>query len=348
MTEPSPVTGFEQAHLDRVHAEVLQSVQHSMSKPEQAELAQILNTVDRMDAQVLQNAQHAVLEKFGSYIPADTPCHHVRTEMLPAVQDGGGYVSSKNLLEIAPYHIRSGGLHQAVHEYCHCFSHPQFYRSLDNSPNEMEIVESLTEHIADKIPTYGRLSGFMSTIDSMYDQRGMANGKRMLQAAQELEAALGEATLMRAYFKGDKAAIRKLSRAAVDIYPKKVSPAAWSAALAVGGKDGSRQLAECLVAASLLSEGRLPRNAIVFSIAELPGWHLPINHFSDINTAQQEKLIEQGKKARERLGPKFDQAFYNFDKEAAKQAMKQVREDLLANWKPVLTGKPFLNNQSWE
>ena len=348
MTEPSPVTGLEQAHLDRVHAKVLQSVQHSMSKPEQAELARILNTIDRMNAQVLQNAQLAVLEKFGSHIPVDTPCHHVRTEMLPAFQDGGGYVPQKNLLEIAPYHIRSGGLHQAVHEYCHCFSHPQFYRSLDNAPNEREIVESLTEHIADKIPTYGRLSGFMSTIDSMYDQTGMANGKRMLQAAQELETALGEATLMRTYFKGDEAAIRKLSRAAVDIYPKKVSPAAWSTALAVGGKEGSRQLAECLIAASLLSEGRLPRNAIVFSIAELPGWHLPINHFSDINTAQQEKLIAQGKKPRERLGPKFDQAFYNFDKEAAKQAMKQVRGDLLANWKSVLTGKPFLNNQSWE
>jgi len=53
-------------------------------------------------------------------------------------------------------------------------------------------------------------------------------------------------------------------------------------------------------------------------------------------------LIEQGKKALERLGPKFDQAFYNFDEEVARVAIKEVRADLLANWKPVLIGKPFL------
>jgi len=64
----------------------------------------------------------------------------------------------------------------------------------------MEMVESLTEHISDKIPAYGRLSKIVSKMDSQYNGAVMSNGKDMLQAAQELEDAVGEATLMRAYF----------------------------------------------------------------------------------------------------------------------------------------------------
>jgi len=167
-----------------------------------AELANVLNSIDSVDAQVLQKAKHAMLEKFGSYIPANSDCYQVRAEVSPNVELGyGHYIPDKNELLISRYHrYKGGGLHTAVHEYCHCFSHPRFNQKLAPHSNEMEMVESLTEHISDKIPAYGRLSKIVSKMDSQYNGAVMSNGKDMLQAAQELEDAVGEATLMRAYF----------------------------------------------------------------------------------------------------------------------------------------------------
>jgi len=262
-----------------------------------------------------------------------------------------------------------------THEYCHCFTHPKFYEATDQSPNRRELLESLNEHITNKVNK--------PMIFGDYARKKLSNGKKMTQAAQELEDAVGEATLMRAYFSGDKEAIRKISSAAVDIFPKRVTPSAWSAiekvdasykqqlvqtveakkkavvealkeAYASGDKKAiskaekdfrninlvnksiesySQHLAECFVGASLLAEGKLPPTVGNFPYVYK---YLPVSDFSTINPKQQKEIKQQAEQARERLGAAFDQAFYNFDKEAAKEAMKAVHEDLRTNWKHVL------------
>lgn len=337
---------------------------------------------ERVDEGVLQAGQQAVLERFGSYIPADARCHRVRAEVSPSLSIGtsGNYHPKRNALNIAAYQLPLGGLHTVAHEYCHCFTHPKFYEATDQTPNRRELLESLTEHITNKVNK--------PMIFSDYASEKLSNGKKMTQAAQELEDAVGEATLMRAYFGGDEEAIRKVSRAAVDIFPQKVALDTWNAIkrvemsyksqrldLAETGlkmakaemnrayssddaeakneaevsleeataaykraekSNFKRQLAECFIGASLLGEGKLPLHMDSKAID-----HLPISRFSQLDAEQQEEIKRQSEQARERLGAKFDQAFYNFDKEAAVEAMKEVYEDLQANWKCVLPERTF-------
>lgn len=294
----------------------------------------------RVNGQTLQDAKQAILEQFGSYIPEDAHCHQARADVLfgkdmpPGMPSGmlGGYLPPPgNRIVLAPYQPLGTGLHAATHENSHCFTHLRFREALQQSPNRLEIDESLTEYMADKVPAYGLLSNFMSRFDSAYDWMRMVNGKSLLRAARELEEAVGKETLERAYFGGDAAAISAVSRAAVDIYPKRVTGNAWSAIKRFGGGDGTQQLAECFVGASLLDEGKVPRNGIGWA-----GKYLPVMNFSDIKGKQQTELKKQAQQARARLGATFDQAFYNFDSAATVKAMSAVRSDLRANWKRVL------------
>ena len=71
--------------------------------------------------------------------------------------------------------------------------------------------------------------------------------------ALKLEEAVGEETLALAYYSADKDAISEISRAAVDIYPTKVTIAAWSAIKMAKDKRDVRKLAECFAGASLLA-----------------------------------------------------------------------------------------------
>lgn len=301
----------------------------------------VITFSERVDESVLQEAQHAVLEKFGSYIPADSECYQARAEVVFGMdvgtgrifQTGGFFHPDRNWLTLTPYHLRKTGLHMAVHEYCHCFTHLQFDDAVTNSLIFEAINESLTEHIADKIPAYGWLSKFMSRRDSIYDSEVFPNGKKVMQAAQELEEAVGEATLLRAYFSGDKAAIRKVSRAAVDIFPKMVTLGVWDAIQEVAANKDNRYiqpLGECFVGASLLSSGELP--------PKIPQYQRVFD-FSQINAEQQKEIKNQAEQVRERLGTAFDQAFYNFDKDEAEESIKLVYEDLRTHWKSVLPNR---------
>ena len=202
-------------------------------------IAGVLGISARADEQTLLNSKNAVLERFGNYIPKDAHCHDARSELVWGTSADpyrlgvqGQYRRSSNTVVLRRYHplLGSGGPQLptptsiAVHEYCHCFTHPKFTKALENSDkNYVDINESLTEYIGDKVPVYGLFSAITSKMDSAYDFKKMANGKNMVKAARELEKAVGEATLMRAYFGGDKNAIRKVLRAADKIYPKKTT-----------------------------------------------------------------------------------------------------------------------------
>ncbi len=255
-----------------------------------------------------------------------------------------------------------------AHEYCHCFTHPKLDDALglpvEHRPlNQFAFDESVTDHLSNKVSQIPSLS------DS-YQLFKFSNGKKWMDAAKELEDAVGEATLVRAYFSGDKDAIRKVFSAALNIFPKTVTYDAWDAIkkvdqsyleekermakktykLALNSRNKKaiskakedfnipsyrQHLAECFVGASLVEEGQLPTSINYTSYAyahEL----LPVSDFSQIKTWQQIRIKYQAQQARKRLGAVFDQAFYNFDKEAAGEAMKAVHEDLQTNWKRIL------------
>lgn len=287
---------------------------------------------NRVDERILQDAQHAVLDRFGSYIPADAPCHQVHAKISANVAVGGAlgtYDPKENSLVLFPYLGNDIGLDVATHEYSHCYTHSQFSEALSESPNAYELDESLTEYMASKHPSNGRGWGGLMGLDFRLAQYYKK------RKALKLEEAVGEETLKLAYFSGDKDAISKISRAAVDIYPKKVTIAAWNAATKVKNTGGMRRLVECFAGASLLAEGKLP--------GYYTGMYLPVQHFSSMDSWQKKAILEQAKQARDRLGAKFDQAFYNFDKTATDQAMKAVHEDLLANWEPVMSGKSYFD-----
>jgi hypothetical protein len=167
-----------------------------------------------------------------------------------------------------------------------------------------------------------------------YDRTTMSNGRNMVGAAAEVERAVGEETLLRAMFGGDTAAVTRVSRAAVEFYPKKATLSAWTAIAKAGSKQGAPEMAEAYIAASLLHEKRLPSDS---DTRIWPSQYLSQQRFSDITRSQKAALLEQAKAMRERVGPEaFDQAFCNFDERAALVAMRAVRADLVENWQRVL------------
>jgi hypothetical protein len=260
---------------------------------------------ERLDEHTLPAARQAVLERFGEYIPADSTCHQTPAKLSfdSGLGEGGGYPAhlpvSERVLQLDPCHQLAGGMHTAVHEFCHCYTHPRFYEAAQISPNKRELVEGITEHLADKFP------GNALTKFSFYDYQKLSNGKTLTQAARELEDKVGEPTLLRAYFKGDAAAIRKLSRAAVGVMPKETNAVVWNFINSVGKLHGSQQLAECFVGASLLHERKLPDSGSTKKPkGSYAGRYLPVERFSDITPKQAQRIKEQAEHARERLGPR--------------------------------------------
>jgi hypothetical protein len=292
----------------------------------------VLTFNERLGPQDLHDARQAVLERFGDHIRPDSTCHDVQPQFsfqignmagaYSAIADGG-----KPLLAVAPYHRAGTGHHAVAHEMVHCYTHPKLFDTLMATESGQELLDSLTEHLADKLPgsSFGKFG--------QYDRTRMSNGRNMVAAAAELEQVVGEQTLLKAMFGGDASAVTAVSRAAVELYPKKATHGAWNAIAVAGRKEGAHELAEGYLAASLLHEKKLPDNG---NWRISPRAHLPLTQFSQITSAQKRQLIAQGQAARERLGPVFDQAFCNFDERAATVAMRAVRKDLLANWQRVL------------
>lgn len=217
------------------------------------------------------------------------------------------------------------------HEYLHCFTHPAFASAISGSAHAETIEEALTEHFADRLP--GPAVGKLNS----YDFSRLANGKRRSQAAAELEQAVGSDTLQRAYFSGDADAVRAVSAATVEIWPKDVTNAAGRS-IRAGTRAEQRTLAECFVGAALIVTGTVPPEPLPGSgnNGNWPLDYLPVTQFSRISPAQTEALRTQAEALRADLGPAFDQAFYGFDWEIQGEAMAQIRAAIHAAWRPVL------------
>ncbi|HEY9024267.1 MAG TPA: hypothetical protein VIP05_08200 [Burkholderiaceae bacterium] len=287
----------------------------------------------RLGEEDLQAARQGVLDRFGPYIRPQSACHGVQPQLSFDIGNApGAYLTNPRgtgpMVLVAPYQRAGAGGHAAAHELIHCYTDPAIYDKLIDSEAGREMLDALTEHLADKLPG-SRLGKW-----TQYDRTTMSNGRNMVAAAAELEQVVGEQVLLRAMFSGDAAAVTAVSRAAVELFPKKATPAAWNAIAKAGSKRGAPEMAEAYIAASLLHAKALPSDG---DSRIWPGAHLPQRRFSEITRSQRNALLAQARAMRERVGQvAFDQAFCNFDDRAALVAMRGVRPDLVANWKRVL------------
>jgi hypothetical protein len=296
-------------------------------------LTSALTFSERLGPQDLNDARQAVLERFGAYIRPDSQCHDVQPQIHFQIGNvPGAYASNPYgkgpVLYVAPFHRPGSGHHAIEHELVHCYTHPKLYDTLTATESGTQLLEAMTEHLADKLPgsRLGKLSG--------YDVTRMSNGRNMVGAAAQLEQVVGEQVLLNAMFGGDAKAVSEVSRAAVELFPKKATTGAWNAIGAACRKQGAHEMAEAFLAASLLHEKKLPADSDWRMSARA---HLPLLRFSDVTKAQKKALLAQADAARQRLGAAvLDQAFCNFDERAATVAMRAIRSDLLANWQRVL------------
>lgn len=297
---------------------------------------------ERLNEQTVAQARADVIERHGGVIPPDSACYDVTPRIvddLPlgtsGMVDRGDHRSGDwrpTDLRLKRFVPSAGGLHAAHHEYLHCFTHPAFASAISGSPHAQTIEEALTEHFADRLP--GHAIGKLTP----YDFSRLSNNKRWSTAAEELERKVGSDTLQRAYFSGDADAVRAVSAATVEIWPKDVTNTAWRSIRSSGGRKEQQRLAECFVGAALLATGRVPPEPRPGS-GNYGNWamdYLPVTTFTKITPPQAQALQMQAEALRARLGSAFDQAFYGFDEGIQGEAMASIRAEIDAAWKPVL------------
>jgi hypothetical protein len=296
---------------------------------------------ERVNEHTVAQGRAEVIAQHGGFIPPDSACYEVTPRIVDDLPYGSaGSVDRGNYrsgdwrptdFQLNRFVPNAGGRHAVHHEYLHCFTHPSFASSISKSPHARTIEEALTEHFADRLP--GHAVGKLGP----YDFRRLPNGKRWSAAAAELEQAVGSETLQRAYFSGDADAVRAVSAATIEIWPKDVTNAAWRS-IRAGSREQKRRLGECFVGAALIATGKVPPEPRPGS-GNSGNWamdYLPVTRFSDIAPHQAEAIRTQAEALRAELGPVFDQAFYGFDEAIQGEAMAAIRAAIHAAWKPVL------------
>ncbi|WP_143518001.1 hypothetical protein [Pseudomonas sp. PIC25] len=286
-----------------------------------------LTLSQRADANTLSHGNSTVLSHFGQYIPGNSACYKAKAEVvfdLPS-NIAGQFYSDSNEVKVAAYHsFGSHPNHHARHEFVHCYTHPDFMDKTKRTDNKA-LLEGVTEHITDKMPHA------MWPLDrdaSAYHKFKLDNGKTWTQAANEIEQKVGEETLIKAVFSGDRKAISDVSAAAASIYPKAYSNQVWNSIGIVTALRGTQELAECYVGALEANKVEIPN---AYSKPYLPAAFL-----GDISTEDRQKMAEQAKACQERMGDVFNAAFFGFDKDGQKDALKAVREEVKMYWQPVL------------
>lgn len=286
-----------------------------------------LTLSQRADANTLSHGNSTVLSHFGQYIPGNSACYKAKAEVvfdLPS-NIAGQFYSDSNEVKVAAYHsFGSHPNHHARHEFVHCYTHPDFMDKTKRTDNKA-LLEGVTEHITDKMPHA------MWPLDrdaSAYHKFKLENGRTWTQAANEIEQKVGEETLLKAVFSGDRKAISDVSAAAASIYPKAYSNQVWNSIGIVTALRGTQELAECYVGALEANKVEIPN---AYSKPYLPAAFL-----GDISTEDRQKMAEQAKACQERMGDVFNAAFFGFDKDGQKDALKAVREEVKMYWQPVL------------
>lgn len=286
-----------------------------------------LTLSQRADANTLSHANSTVLSHFGKYIPDSSTCYKANAEVVFDLPSGlaGQFDLDNNKVKVAAYHhFGSHPNHHARHEFVHCYSHADFLNKKKHEENK-ELIEGVTEYITDKMPHD------MWPLDkdqSDYHNLKLSNGKSWTEAAGEIEQKIGEETLLKAVFSGDRKAISDVSSAAASIYPKAYSSQVWNSIGIVTELRGTQELAECYVGALEANKVEIP------STYSKP--YLPAAFLGDISVEDRQRMAEQARACQERMGDVFNAAFFGFDKDGQKDALKAVREDVKMYWQPVL------------
>ncbi|RLM28913.1 type III effector [Brenneria salicis ATCC 15712 = DSM 30166] len=287
-----------------------------------------MNLNQRATPTHLQTGNHSVLNRYGDYIPDNSPCFGAKAEIshdLPShVQ--GRWRPQKSLVELAAnIQMQTPPADVAAHEFVHCYTHPEFRARNEKHPSWRAMNEGLTTHLTEKMPSTGKFWNFGK--DAYHNFR-LPSGESWPQAAQHVENKVSENTLLRAFFSGDDDAIRKVSTAAAQVYPQVASQRTVDQIWLAGQLRGSQQLAECYAGALLAAGQPLPDS-----------WTqnmLPVFTFSDISPDQAKLMQQQAQASHQRMGEVFDAAFFAADPKTQKTALSMLREDLLMHWKRVL------------
>jgi hypothetical protein len=281
----------------------------------------------------LDLARAHVQAHYGDHIPANSPCNEVRPEIswdFANLLASNGRVDlnaqkEPQALKVGAYTFGVGPQHVANHEFVHCYTHANFLRAVDGSPDANSVIEGLTEHLADQLP------GHWAVKLAKSDLHRLPDGKTWTQAGAELEQAVGREVLHAAVFAGAPDAIYAVSQAMLQIWPKVPDPDIWISAL-VAPDHVRRPLAEAVIGASLLYAGKLPEPIFGYR----PSTVLPIVQFRDITPADADRLREQAQQTRDRIGPRFDLAFCKAAEPQQRRALLEIQSDLAQHWKPVL------------
>lgn len=287
----------------------------------------------RTTPETLALARAQVQAHYGDHIPANSLCNDVRPEISwdfdNLLGNYGGLGINARLepkeLKVAAYTSLAHPQHVANHEFIHCYTHANFRRAVNGSPAPTQVLEGVTEHLADQLP--GHWAGKLST----YDLQRLPDGKTWTQAGAALEKAVGREVLHAAVFAGTPDAVYAVSQAMLQTWPKVPDPDAWIAALTAPDQV-RRPLAEAVIGASLLYAGKLPEPIFGYR----PSTVLPIVQFGDIEPADVDRLREQARQARDRIGPRFDLAFCKAAAPQQRRALLEIQSDLARHWKPVL------------
>ncbi|SDW61936.1 hypothetical protein SAMN05444064_105113 [Pseudomonas syringae] len=281
----------------------------------------------------LDHGNRTVLERYGAYIPKDSKCFKAKADVTHDIPSGvaGQWNSKTQRVKLNPnIAFESHPAEVAGHEFIHCYTHPEFRERQINYPHWKALNEGLTTHLTEKLPPPKRRLPIPLAKDPYHDFK-LATGDSWPGAAKRIEGAVGEDTLLKAFFGGDDHAIGEVARASAQIYPKLASSRTEQELYRAGMLRGSQQLAECYAGALLASDQPLPES-----------WTrnmLPVFSFSDMQPEQANKVKRQAEKSRERMGIVFDAAFFSPDLKTQRQALGMLREDLLMHWENVLSEK---------
>lgn len=284
----------------------------------------------RVTDDLFRHSNQTVINAFAHYISPQSAGFSstlTLTDQLPP-DWAGMYVSGHNTIKMQPYQSKGMAKHVAMHEYCHAYTHPDFSDrfiklekngSLTTTPDDRLIYEVFTDYIAcklhkDRTENRPQPCGGAETAYRFTNLQGI----HLFSAVEKIEAIVGEDVLLRAFFSGDRDAIQTLSRVSVGNLPKFINFKTLNAIFDSIGKAkpaNQKILDECLLGAQLV--------------------------FSDVNVGSytERELFQYCKqecaRVRNVIGhDRFDQAFYNFDTQAALEAFNSIKKDLIKHWRP--------------
>ncbi|RMP27629.1 Type III effector HopV1 [Pseudomonas syringae pv. delphinii] len=292
-----------------------------------------INLDHRSSPADLTQGNHTVLERYGAYIPKDSGCFKAKADVTHDIPSGvaGQWNFKTRQVKLNP-NIALGRhpAEVAGHEFIHCYTHPEFRDRHINHPHWKALNEGLTTHLTEKLPEPKRLLPIALDKDPYHGFK-LTTGDSWPDAAKRIEGAVGEDTLLKAFFGGDDDAISEVAKAAAQIYPRLASSRTEQELYRAGMMRGSQQLAECYAGALLASGQPLPES-----------WSrnmLPVFSFSDMQPEQAKKAQLQAEQSHERMGIIFDAAFFSPDLKTQRQALGMLREDLLMHWENVVPDK---------